>query len=181
MTKLFYSIITVVLMLVGCSNDSSTSERQETKGNVNKEELSYKDTQGEIVDFINNDIQKIVTYETEANQQLATVSGDNYNSDEELYEVLTSKVIPTYEKAVNEAKELQVSAEELEPMKSKIKEATSTYYEALILEKEALEKKDKGLIEESNKKGQEYIVLINSYHEDMKNLASKYEIDYQPN
>lgn len=45
-------------MLVGCSNDSSTSERQETKGNVNKEELSYKDTQGEIVDFINNDIKK---------------------------------------------------------------------------------------------------------------------------
>ncbi|MEM5594610.1 hypothetical protein AAHH67_27900 [Niallia circulans] len=48
MTKLFYSIITVVLMLVGCSNDSSTSEKQETKGNVNKEELSYKDTQGKL-------------------------------------------------------------------------------------------------------------------------------------
>ncbi|NRG29378.1 hypothetical protein HRF69_19935 [Bacillus circulans] len=181
MTKLLYSIITVVLMLVGCSNDSSTSEKQETKGNVNKEEISYKDKQGEIVDFINNDIQKIIAYETEANQQLATVSGDNYNSDKELYEVLTSKVIPTYEKAVNEARDLQVSTEELEPMKLKIKEATSTYYEALILEKKALEKKDKGLIEESNKKGQEYIELINSYHEEMKKLASKYEIDYQKN
>lgn len=168
-------------MLVGCSNDSSTSEKQETKGNVNKEEISYKDKQGEIVDFINNDIQKIIAYETEANQQLATVSGDNYNSDKELYEVLTSKVIPTYEKAVNEARDLQVSTEELEPMKLKIKEATSTYYEALILEKKALEKKDKGLIEESNKKGQEYIELINSYHEEMKKLASKYEIDYQKN
>lgn len=181
MTKLFYSIITVVLMLVGCSNDSSTSEKQETKGNVSKEGLSYEEKQKEIVDFINNDIQKIVAYETEANQQLATVSGNNYSSDEELYEVLMSKVIPTYEKAVNEAKDLQVSAEELEPMKSKIGEATGTYYEALMLEKEALEKKDKGLIEESNAKGQEYVELINSYHEDMKDLASEYEIDYQQN
>ena len=174
-------MVIVLMLLVGCSNDSPTSETQETKENVSKEDLSFEDKQKEIVEFINNDIQKMVTYETEANEQLATVSGENYRSDEELYEVLTSKVIPTYEKAVNEAKNLPVSTKELEPLKTQIEEATGTYYEALMLEKEALEKKDEELIEKSNSKAQEYMELITSYHEDMQDLASEYDIEYQQN
>lgn len=168
-------------MLVGCSNDLSTTEKQETKKNVSEEELSFEEKQKEIVQFINDDMQNIVNYETEANQQLATVSGENFRSDQELYEVLTVKVIPTYEKAVNEVKNLEVSIDELEPLIKQIEVATGTYYEALMLEKEALEKNDKELIEKSNSKAQEYMEKITSYHEDMKNLAGDYEIDYQLN
>ncbi|MCK2001604.1 hypothetical protein MZM54_09335 [[Brevibacterium] frigoritolerans] len=184
MKKLILIIFTISLLLVGCNENSSLenqSEKEKTKTEAtsNGNKRSFEDKQQEIVNFINKDIQEIVGYETEANQVLATVSGENYHSDEELYEVLANKVIPTYQKAVNKAKSLVVEAEELKPLKAKIEEATGIYYDALMLEKEGLEKKDTELINQSNGKGQEYKKVITEYHVEMKNLAKEYNIDYE--
>jgi len=114
-----------------------------------------------------------------ANEALATVSGENFKNDEELYAVLTTEVIPEYEKAIEKAKALEVNVEELKPIKDKIEEALGVYYDALLLEKEALEKTDKELIEQSNEKGSEYLTAISEYHEEMGKLAEEYGIDYQ--
>ncbi|MBT2645668.1 hypothetical protein J7E52_02845 [Bacillus sp. ISL-34] len=183
MKKFILIIFTISLLLVGCSENSSLenqSEKEKTKTEAtNGNKQSFEDKQKEIVNFINKDIQEIVSYETEANQVLATVSGENYHNDEELYEVLANKVIPTYKKALSKAKSLVVEVEELKPLKAKIEEATGIYYEALMLEKEGLEKKDTELINQSNAKGQEYKNVITEYHVEMKNLAQEYNINYE--
>lgn len=176
MTKLFYSLFAVLILLAGCSDNNSTP-KEETEQTDDK--ASQEETQKEIVNFINNDIAKVSAYETEANDELATVSGDNYSSEDKLYDVLTNKVIPTYEKAVSEAKNIQVNSSELEPLKKQMEDATSTYYEALQLEKEALEKDNEELFGKSNAKAQEYLLMLKDYHEDMAKLAKKYDIDYQ--
>lgn len=173
MAKLIYSLIAVLILLVGCSNNSTTKEED------TKEEASFDDTQKEVVDFINNDVAKVSAYETEANEALETATGDNFKSDEELYKVLINQVIPTYEKAVNEAKNIEVTSSELKPLKKQMEEATSTYYDALQLEKQGLETKEEDLFGQSNAKAQEYLLLIKDYHEDMAKLAKKYDIDYQ--
>ncbi|WP_110114278.1 hypothetical protein [Bacillus sp. CGMCC 1.16541] len=183
MKKLSLIIVALLLVLVGCSNDSTeketSNEQSKSASESKKSELSYEEKQQEIVDFINEDMNEIATHETKANEALATVSGENFKNDTELLAVLTSDVIPEYEKAVEKAKSLDVKVDELKPITAQIEEATSIYYEALLLEKEALEKQDKGLINESNAKGEEYAKAIKEYHETMKKVTSEYGINYQ--
>jgi len=177
-------IIAIFFILIGCSNDTSSEKQTGTEeakpaSTSTENELSYEEKQKEIVDFINEDMNEIASYETKANEALATVSGENFKNDEELYAVLTTEVIPEYEKAIEKAKALEVNVEELKPIKDKIEEALGVYYDALLLEKEALEKTDKELIEQSNEKGSEYLTAISEYHEEMGKLAEEYGIDYQ--
>ncbi|WP_175640135.1 hypothetical protein [Metabacillus schmidteae] len=179
MKKLSF-IIAMMLMLVACSNDTSSEKPSDTEASTSKEnELSYEEKQKEIVAFINEDMNEIAGYETKANEALATVSGENFKNDQELLSVLTSEVIPEYEKAIETAESLEVTVEELEPIKGQMEEALSIYYDALLLEKEALEKTDQELIEQSNAKGEEYLTALNEYHEEMEKLAKEYDIDYQ--
>lgn len=171
-------------MLVGCSSGISSEKQTDSKqaspaSTSTDNELSYEEKQKEIVDFINEDMNEIASYETKANKALASVSAENFKNDEELYKVLTSEVIPEYEKALEKAKSLEVSVEELTPIKDKMEKALIIYYDALQLEKEALEKTDKALIEQSNAKGSEYIEAITEYHVEMEKLAEEYGVDYQ--
>ncbi|MBM7704399.1 hypothetical protein [Metabacillus iocasae] len=184
MKKLSLIILAILFVLVGCSEESSSDKQSNTEqakpADSSKEsELSFEEKQQEIVNFINEDMNEIATYETKANEALATVSGENFKNDEELLTVLTNEVIPEYEKAVEKAKSLDVKVEELKPIVAQIEEATGIYHEALLLEKEALEKSDKALIEQSNAKGDEYVQAIAAYHEEMKKLTSEYDIDYK--
>ena len=183
MKKLSF-IIAMMLVLVGCNGDTSSekqsgSEQTKPASTSTENELSYEEKQKEIVDFINEDMNEIVGYETKANEALATVSGANFKNDDELYAVLTNEVIPEYEKAIETAESLELSVEELKPIKDKMAEAISIYYDALLLEKEALEKTDQELIQQSNAKGEEYVNVLNQFHEEMEKLAKEYGINYQ--
>ncbi|APH03414.1 hypothetical protein [Bacillus weihaiensis] len=164
-------IITLFLVLMGCSQESNTEANTEID----------EEKQQQILDFVNTDINQIASYETKANEILATVSGENFKNDQELYTVLTSQVIPEFEKAMAKAEELEVTVEELEPIKKKVVDALDIYYEALLLEKEALENTDEVLIEQSNEKVEEYMVAMDEYHKEMEEITTKYGIDYQRN
>jgi hypothetical protein len=160
----------LILILAACS-ESKTST---------KKEMSDKEKQEEIVKVINEDIAQISKYEVEANQILASVSGENFKNDKELYDVLVNQVIPLYDKVVKGAKEIDPKTKELKTQTDKMEKASLIYQEALLLEKEALEKQDKSLIEKSNEKGLQYQEAIKEYHEGMENLTKKYDIDYEP-
>ncbi|MBN6885308.1 hypothetical protein ACUXHY_000445 [Cytobacillus horneckiae] len=90
---------------------------------------------------------------------------------------LQAKWLPTYEKAVNEVKELEANIYRLKPLKSLLEKAIATYYEGLVLQKEALEQKDENLIEHSNAKGEEYMGILDEYRKEMNLLAEKYNIE----
>ncbi|MCC5800925.1 hypothetical protein [Rossellomorea vietnamensis] len=139
-------LMTFSLMLVGCNNSPSIKQKEDVESSQSESvqsENTYKEKQKELIQFINEDIKEIVMYEGKANQALESVSGENYQNDEQLYEVLTSTVIPTYKNALEKAKSLDTNMKELKPMKAKMEEAASIYYEALILEKKGFKKRQR--------------------------------------
>ncbi|MCA0151381.1 hypothetical protein LCD52_22015 [Rossellomorea vietnamensis] len=151
-------------------NDESESEK-----------MKEADKQKAILQFINEDIYKVAEYEVVAFQSLASVSGVNYTDDQTVYRELTTITIPAYKKALNEAQGIEAGIPELEEMATRVVTATQTFYDALILEKKAIEDQDEGLINESNAKMEEYYKLVDAYHSDMKLLAEEYNVTYDLN
>lgn len=142
-------------------------------------DLSSIDKQNAIIQFINEDIQKVAAYEIVAFKSLASVSGENYSDDHTLYTELINTTIPAYEKALEQARGIKGEIPELEEMTGQIVVATQTFYDALLLEKKALEDQDEELIQKSNDKISEYYRLVNAYHSSMKELAEKHNVTYQ--
>ncbi|MCC5803447.1 putative periplasmic lipoprotein [Rossellomorea vietnamensis] len=145
------------------------------------EKMKEADKQKAILQFINEDIYKVAEYEVVAFQSLASVSGVNYTDDQTVYRELTTITIPAYEKALNEAQGIEAGIPELEEMATRVVTATQTFYDALILEKKAIEDQNEGLINESNAKMEEYYKLVDAYHSDMKLLAEEYNVTYDLN
>ncbi|WP_034764873.1 putative periplasmic lipoprotein [Rossellomorea vietnamensis] len=145
------------------------------------EKMKEADKQKAILQFINEEIYKVAEYEVVAFQSLASVSGVNYTDDQTVYRELTTITIPAYEKALNEAQSIEAGIPELEEMATRVVTATQTFYDALILEKKAIEDQDEGLINESNAKMEEYYKLVDAYHSDMKLLAEEYNVTYDLN
>ncbi|MFI8687824.1 hypothetical protein [Rossellomorea sp. NPDC077527] len=198
MKKLFGLVVVTAVLLSGCGevqisiNKDEGSEKVENTNKKNEsekvdlvndemdsEKMTDADKQEAVLQFINEDIKKVAEYEVAAFQSLASVSGVHYTDDPTLYRELTTITIPAYEKALEEAKGIETEIPELEEMKNRIVTATQTFYDALILEKKAIKDQDEGLIEESNAKVDEYYMLVETYHSDMKLLAEKYEVTYE--
>lgn len=176
--KYFLALFMVVgIFLSGCNQFSSGDSNNKQKNSV---ELTYKQKQEIIVRFVNEQSKKISDLEVAAFDSLSSVSGENYTDDETLYKELINTTIPTYEKAVNEAKKVEPEIKELQKTAEIMVLATETFYEALILEKEALEKQDKKLIQQSNLQMKEYQSLIEKYHQELNEISKKYNVEYKP-
>ncbi|PFA68074.1 hypothetical protein CN378_08155 [Bacillus sp. AFS015802] len=198
MKKLLGLSVIAAVLLSGCGevqisinkdvepqNGENNSNEEMNKGvtlvddTTEDEKITDADKQKAIIEFINEDIQKVAQYEVLAFESLASVSGVNYTDDQTLYQELTTTTIPSYEKALEEAKSIEGEIPELEEMTDRIVEATQVFYDSLMLEKKAIEDQDEGLIEESNAKIEEYYRLVEAYHSDMKLLAEQYDVTYQ--
>ncbi|MHA7138362.1 hypothetical protein ACRTEV_13960 [Rossellomorea arthrocnemi] len=163
------------------SNKKDNEKVELLNDGVESEEMTDADKQKAILQFINEDIYKVAEYEVVAFQSLASVSGVNFTDDPTVYKELTRNTIPAYEKALKEAKDIEAEIPELEVMTDRIVTATQTFYDALILEKKAIEDQDEDLINQSNAKIEEYYKLVETYHSDMKVLAEEYGVTYDLN
>lgn len=184
MKNLTFTLLAICcLVLTGCNYEVkiSSNEGEETSSSDNENTLSEKEKQASLLDFINEDIANVSSFEMEAFQSFSSVSGENYINDEMMYEELTTTTIPAYEKALEETEKLEAPFPELEPMLQQIKTASNAFYDALLLQKQALEEQDEEIMNQANEKLLEYSDLIGAYHEDMKTLTKEYNIDYEPN
>lgn len=142
---------------------------------------TFEEQQEAILQFINVDVARVSSYEMEAFDSLAKVSGENYTDDETMYLELVENTIPAYEKALAEVKNIEVQGQELEEMKKRLLVATETFYEAILLQKQALEQQSEELMVESNFKQEEYIQLVDAYHLELELLSLKYKVEYERN
>ncbi|MDG5472517.1 hypothetical protein P6709_12245 [Jeotgalibacillus sp. ET6] len=161
------------------SADETASEATESESEEKEyEDYTILEKQEIILSFVNEDVMNVVDYELETNAILAEVTGQNYTDDLTTHEVLSTQAIPMYQNAVDEAEALEPEIEDLEEPAQKIREATAVYMEALEIEKEALANQDASLIEESHAKGEEYLAIIDEYHELLFALSEEYNFDY---
>lgn len=177
--KYIYGLLLGCLFLVGCSEDEAV-EKEKTKQIVTEEnQLTDKEKQEAIIEYINGDVQNVARYEMEAFHVMESVQGENYVDDQTTYDALVNEIIPFYEKAIEEAKSLKPTIDELElPLKLMV-DATETFHEGLILQKESFEKQDINLQEQAAAKFEDYFAIVEEYHSEMEEICKKYNVVYE--
>jgi hypothetical protein len=100
--------------------------------------------QSDLLTYINDCISTIVEYESTAAVSYASVSGENYTSDLDMYKALTDVVIPNYRKLAEglDGFSVKLKTDECRKLNEKYIEAVKTNMSAFIILENLLDTQD---------------------------------------
>ena len=184
MKKLLVMVFfTTLMLLVGCSDTSSTEEvtetpqdiTQETKQDTNQESISDsadKELEQAFIDYVDS-IRELAPEEERLIGLYDSVTGDNYTDDEELYYTLSEEIIPGYLSFINDVEEIVPNNREIRDIHEKYIGAINTQNGAFTLMLSAIENQDYATITEANGKLDEARRALRDYLYDVEELANR--------
>ncbi len=131
--------------------------------NCNKDPI-----QADLLDYINKDLKELAELESAAVDAYGGSTGDNYTSDEELYQTLNTTVIPKYKEFNSRLEKVSIATSEVKDVHEKYISASNKQYQAFLKLQIAIEKQDKNLVLESN-------ALLDSARKDLRDW--KFELN----
>lgn len=136
------------------------------------------DKQDRLLQYLNEDMKEAYELESEANEFYEANIGQNYKSDQELYDVLIETVIPDYEVMLEDARSIDLSKY------SEIAEINNLVIQTWNIKKSgfekivtSLEQQDSSMLDEANSILEEAISLQNTYSDKLEKLAKEYEVE----
>ena len=138
-------------------------------------------TQNELLQYINTEIPKIATMESEVMDIYNNVTGENYKDDETLSNKLSDDVIPKYKKFVEALENISENLKEPEIIKINeiYIEAANAHFSAFVVLLAGLENQDLALVNQANEKLAMGRKLIRQYQLDLKTLAKSNNIEFK--
>jgi len=149
-----------LLALVGCSNPI-------------KEDL---------LNYINNELPKVVETENTVIAKWDSVSGANYTDDYTMHETLTETIIPTYREFLTamESITLRLKTKEVRALNEKYVEAVSTQNNAFILLQNILETQDSSKLSDFNERLDKGRKLIREWQVEIQDLCKNNGVTFKP-
>lgn len=105
-----------------------------------------------LVDYINQDIMEVASVEAHALERYAAVTGENFESEEQVYRTLEDEVIPTYERFFRSLREIAIEEPEIGSLHSIYIRSAGLLLEGFRMKRLALETNDARLMEKANAK-----------------------------
>jgi hypothetical protein len=139
--------------------------------------------QEDLLNYINNELPKIVEAETTTIGAWDSVSGANYTDDDTMYEVLTETILPTYREFLHgmEAITLRLKTKEVRALNEKYIEAVTTQNNAFILLRNILETQDGSKVTDFNERLDKGRKLIREWQVEITDLCKKNGVQFNPN
>jgi hypothetical protein len=106
--------------------------------------------QKDMLNYINTELPKVSTLETDALAAYESVTGANYTNDSTVYSAMKKTVIPKYEEFSSTLASIHPATEELIAMHGEYVKAAGDQMEAFKLICLAIEKQDAGIIKQAN-------------------------------
>ncbi|WP_019155315.1 hypothetical protein [Robertmurraya massiliosenegalensis] len=158
---LMLPVLLCFLVISGCSSEDPVKTELET--------------------YLNEELSSIIGLETQAISAYDSVTGVNYTSDQLLYDVLLTEVIPTYQDFMNKLEAIRLDTEELREVHEGYIEGVNTQYNAFTRIVTALEQQDRAIIEEANVMLDEARKLIRDYNYNIEKLTKEHEVEMKEN
>jgi len=132
--------------------------------------------QKDLLNYINTELPKVASLETEAVDAYASVSGANYTSDQAMSDKIKSIVIPKYTEFSEKLKAIKPATPEVEKIHSEYVEASKDQLEAFNLVIDAIAKQDITEIEKANKDLRAGRELIAKWNADLNEMCKNHEV-----
>lgn len=153
MKKLF--ILPVLLMLFQCSPDP---------------------VQTDLLNYINVEMPKVATLESEAISAYGSISGENYQNDSIMYFTITETVVPKYEEFYGILKDIKPATAEVQSLHKEYVQAAADQLEAFKLILDAIEKQDVLIITKANEDLAEGRALLKMWRADLDSACVKHNV-----
>lgn len=153
---MLFPIILFTLLLSGCFSDP---------------------VQDELLSYLNEDLSKITNLEASAIAAYDSVTGANYSSDQELYDVLLDEVIPTYQEFADNLEAIKLETDEVREVHEGYIEGVNLQYNAFNKIVTALEQQDRVMIEDANVMLDEARKLLRDFNHSIEKLADEHNVE----
>jgi hypothetical protein len=132
--------------------------------------------QEDLLNYVNNELPKIISTEKQILEDYASVTGSNYTDDETLYDKMTEAVIPNYNNYIRELEKIAPATPEVRELHEQAIDLANIQQGAFIMIVSAIEKQDSAEIAQANEKLATSRKMARDWQESLKQLAEKHDV-----
>ncbi|MBN8577252.1 MAG: hypothetical protein J0L66_09925 [Cytophagales bacterium] len=132
--------------------------------------------QQDLINYINVEMPKVATLESEALEAYESISGANYQNDSTMYYTITETVLPKYEEFYALLKDIKPATEDVNQLHAKYLQAAEDQLQAFKLILDAIEKQDPQIIIAANKDLAEGRALLTTWRASLDSACAKHQV-----
>ncbi|HCZ34852.1 MAG TPA: hypothetical protein DHV26_02880 [Cytophagales bacterium] len=139
-------------------------------------QCSPNPVQLDLLNYINVEMPKVATLETEAIEAYASISGENYQGDSLMYFTIVETIVPKYEEFYTILKDIKPATAEVQSLHKEYIQAAADQLEAFKLILDAIEKQDANIITQANDDLAEGRALLKMWRADLDSACVKHNV-----
>jgi hypothetical protein len=132
--------------------------------------------QQDLLNYINVEMPKVATLESEAVTAYGSISGENYQNDSIMYYTIAETVVPKYEEFYTILKDIKPATAEVASLHKEYVQAAADQLEAFKLIMDAIEKQDAQIITTANEDLAEGRALLKMWRADLDSACVKHNV-----
>ncbi len=132
--------------------------------------------QKDLLNYINVELPKVATLESEAVNAYSSVSGANYTTDAAMYKKIKEEALPKYSKFTSKLKAIKPATPELQAVHAEYVKAAKDQEEAFKFILDAIKKQDPKEIQTANVDLNAASTLITNWKTDLLDLCKKHNV-----
>lgn len=148
----FLAVFILFFVLLGCKSSNISGGRLITGPAAN-----------DLVNYVNQGILGIAELETSALERLASVTDENYTSNERVYEELKNFIIPTYKRFLDGLRNIEPEYEDVKRVHGIYIQAAESIYDGFMTKMIGIENNDENIIIQGNQKVEKGVMGIKKF------------------
>lgn len=132
--------------------------------------------QQDLLNYINVEMPKVATLESEAIAAYSGISGENYENDSIMYFTIAETVVPKYEEFFTILKDIKPATEKVATLHRVYVQAASDQLNAFKSILDAIEKQDAAIITQANEDLAEGRALLKMWRADLDSACVKHNV-----
>ncbi len=132
--------------------------------------------QQDLLNYINVEMPKVATLESEAITAYESISGENYQNDSIMYFTMAETVVPKYQEFYTTLESIKPATAEVASLHKEYVHAAADQLDAFRLIIEAIEKQDPQIITRANEDLAEGRALLKMWRADLDSACLKHNV-----